>query len=330
LPSPPSPPPHTHTYSPLIPPPFPPAQLSHDFTAANTPAALASATIALPAVNVSLPFGQQGAILAAVSSTNYTVMNMSMFDINNPDTATAQAQINAMLAFLSTSAVQDPNNYVVGVAATSKRYRRLLYEYNNHPYTSREVDMHDMYGYYYMNTDSLYKSRYNKTWSGAFQYCVDRGKYLCDQHDYAYTSLYRVAPNVTNLPTTFGTVPVSMVAPRWSLPREHVLPCLGAGRGSHSTIVCVCAQGFGWAPFFPRDRVDTFDNLRNNWVAMGNAFAIRVGRNWTEVQCRALLPFLIVPAAPVRPPTPHPPLPLMPCSRRPRGRFPTSRTCCPL
>jgi hypothetical protein len=183
-------------------------QFFHDFIAANSPAALASGTIVLPSTNISLPYGQQGAIVAAVSSTTYSVVNVSMFDINNPDTTTAQAQIDAMLAFLNTSAVQDPNNYVVGVAATSKRYRRLLYEYNNHPSTSREVDMHTMYGYFYMNTDSVYKAQYNKTWSGAYQYCMDRGRYLCDQHDYAYTSLYRVAPNVTNLPTTSGTVPV--------------------------------------------------------------------------------------------------------------------------
>jgi hypothetical protein len=104
---------------------------------------VASGTIVLPGGNLSLPQGQEGAIIAAVSATTLTVVASQLFDINNPNFATAQAALDAMAAYVaSTPAVQSTSNYVVGVAATGTRHRRLLYEENFHPSAGLEVDMY--------------------------------------------------------------------------------------------------------------------------------------------------------------------------------------------
>ena len=153
----------------------------------------------------------QGAILAVVKASNLTaVLNSSYFDINNPSAAIAQSEIDRMTAFLNSSAAMDSSNYIVGAGATNTRYRKLVYEYDNHMSWGRDVEMHatSTGSYIYMNTDASYVNKYNITWAGAYQYCQDRGLYLCDQLDYVYTTLYRPAANNTNLAVVFGTVQV--------------------------------------------------------------------------------------------------------------------------
>ncbi len=245
---------------------LPLVQLTRDFATGFRNQTFASGTIVLPSRNVSIPFNEEGALLAVVEVNTSALVESRMFYINDPMQTTAQAQIDAMAAYLTTSTVMNSSRFVVGVAATRSHRRRLLYEYNMHPSTSLEVNMFPRNGYYYMNS-APFRGAFNKTWTGAVNFCASLGTQLCDITDYVYQST--IWPTTGLMYTVHGQVdvrPAAAVADRVSWRRSrrrllalgviHVRYHSGSHRESPGSVVIVsspraCLRPGSWLGTVP-------------------------------------------------------------------------------